>query len=168
MPMPPRPRVPPCLPKTRCKTTDDAKPWRYFTSTTKTKHSRATIGTDTKVHARTGYHPEQLDVAWDQVRRFLAPLRPHRGHDNTKAYFFLVFVYIHLMPTVLNTHVLVTPTTGSLSKSTFYRRLGPLIDLTAENLNLIRWANRLRRDNHVLHFPKVRYILFSTLHFSQS
>ena len=168
MPMPPRPRVPPCLPKTRGKTTDDEKPWRYSTSTAKTKHSRATIGSDNKVHARTGYHPEQLDVAWDQVRRFLGPLRPLRGHDNTKAYFFLIFVYVHLLPPALNTHVLLTPTTGSLSKSTFYRRLGPLIDLTARHMNLIRWENRLRRDNHVLHFPKVSYNFFPHFAFSRS
>ena len=106
-------------------------------------------------------HGTKSGASWLHFDRTEATTTP-------RFYFFLVFVYIHLMPTVLNTHVLVTPTTGSLSKSTFYRRLGPLIDLTAENLNLIRWANRLRRDNHVLHLPKVSHILFSTLHFSQS
>lgn len=132
--------------------TDDDKPWRAFTAGSKAKHQRASKGTDVKVRAKTGYDPEQLDVVWEQIKDKLP--RPERGYDNTKAMVFIVYMFIHVAPQINNLETLFTPTTGFIRHGTFYNRVIPVLKVIAENIDLIRWENRLRNDNHVLHFPK--------------
>jgi hypothetical protein len=133
-------------------TTDDDKPWRCFTVSNKVKHQRQSKGTDVKVRAKTGYGPEDLDVVWDQVKNLLP--RPKRGHDNTKAMFFVAYMFIHLCPPITNLSTLYTPTTGFILRDRFYGRVLPILFIIANNIDQIRWENRLRYDNHVYHFPK--------------
>ena len=133
---------------------DDDKPFRAFTVRRKTKSQRRHKGTEAKVKAMTGFDSAQLDVVWEQVRHHLDPVRPKQGPDRTKAYFFLLFCYIHTGIRLSQAQLLYTSTTGSISTATFNRRVRPIAHIAAEHINLIRWENRLRHDNHVLHFPK--------------
>jgi hypothetical protein len=127
-------------PASACSSTDDDKPWRCFTVIEKGKKQRKHKGTDGAVRCKTGFEPRQLDVAWDQVKHVLP--RPKKGHDKTKAYFFLMYVFIHYGIRVNNANCLRTPSTGNISKSTFYRRVRPIMSATANALNLIKWENR--------------------------
>ena len=131
----------------------DDTPWRAFTARRKAKNQRRHKGTEAKVKALAGYDSKQLDVAFGQVKIFL-PRPKGNGPDPTKAYFFMMYTYIHVGMRTKTTCLLYTAQTGSISVSTFNRRVRPLAMISAKHVNLVRWSNRLRNDNHVLHFPK--------------
>lgn len=115
-------------------------------------YHRVIRGTETMLKGRTGYNSAELDVVWEQVKDHLP--RPKIGHDMTKAYFLLVFIVIHTGLRVKNRDLLSTPSTGTLSKSTYYKRVVPIMHAIAKHIDQIRPENRYKTNNHVLHFPK--------------
>ena len=72
----------------------------------------------------------------------------------TKAYFLLVFIVIHTGLRVRNRGLLSTPSTGTLSKSTYYKRVVPIMHAIAKHIDQIRPENRYKTNDHILHFPK--------------
>lgn len=112
------------------------------------------IGTDASVHDKTGVHVQVLDHMWKKASPHLK-FRPKKKKDKTKAYFFLIFVMIHLHPTARNIkHTLYTPQTSWISESTWRRILKPMLAKIASMVDEIHWGNCLHKDNHSLFFPK--------------
>lgn len=109
----------------------------------------------------------------------LKDLRKKTGHDDMRSLVFLVYsklhvlhvtnmlltihvtneavfcvVYIHLAPTMAAISIMWTPTTGDVSE-TFYRtRIKPVMLRMSEQIDLIRFEDRLLPNNHCFHFPK--------------
>lgn len=140
----------------RNRTSDRNCAWTYFTAGprgySKKKSHRAS---EKKVRARTGYGSKDLDEVWQQLEPELKEFRKKKGHDDLKGLFFCIFMYIHLGLTMSNIDVLSTPSTGCISESRWRMRLKPIMLKMAEKIDCIRWKDRLRKDNHVFHFPRV-------------
>ena len=68
----------------------DETDFKDFTGFDNAGRSRSHAGTDDKVHAKTGHFTMVLDMLWAEHVGDFDDLRPKRGPDKTKAYFFLV------------------------------------------------------------------------------
>ena len=143
----------------RRKIADDT-PWTHFTigvENSRNRKKKRHRGNEAKVHSRTGYGCEVLDVAWAQFLDLghVDDLRLQKGEDNLKAMFFIVYMVIHLGLTDDNVDLIYTPQTGQMTRSTYRRRVIPVMLRMSQHLSLIRWEDRLEKNNHVFHFPKV-------------
>ena len=121
--------------------------WRDFTA------AKGHRGSDDKVTDLTGWPPDVLSVMWNAYEAILPVTNARRPHSK-QAYFFLAYRYIKLGPKVRELYsVLHTPYTGRVGKKAFYKHIVPIIIALGENVDMIRWDDRLARDNHCLMFP---------------
>lgn len=98
------------------------------------------LGTDVKVHNKTGYEVCVLNQLWGKYKHHLDEFRPTAAKDYTKAYFFLMFVWIHLGPTARNIgSTLHTPQTGFVSEATFRRKIKPMLLNIGSVVDEIHW-----------------------------
>ena len=121
--------------------------WRDCTTT------QGHRGSDAKVTDLTGWPPDVLSVMWNAYKDILPVTNKRRPHLK-QAYFFLAYRYIKLGPKVRELYsVLHTVYTGHVGKKAFYAHIVPIIIALGENVDMIRWDDRLARDNHCLVFP---------------
>lgn len=115
---------------------------------------------DKMVMHETGYNADTLEVLWQEYKDDL-PQRK-RKQELTEGYFYLCFVYIHLYPTSEQCpRVLWSPQFGAergLTKDAFTKYIEPMIyalSLGMRSHGQVRWAARLRYDNHTAFLPSV-------------
>ena len=115
-------------------------PWTAFAITTSQKD--------------TAFDESVLTRVWDDVKDALPRLSQRLPMWTSQAYFYVLFMYLNFMPTVARFGTLIrTKIGGTVSYSTFRKRVWPIADVVAATINYISWDRRLAFNNHHRLFP---------------
>ena len=102
----------------------------------------------------TAFDESVLTRVWDDVKDALPRLSQRLPMWTSQAYFYVLFMYLNFMPTVARFGTLIrTKIGGTVSYSTFRKRVWPIADVVAATINYISWDRCLAFNNHHRLFP---------------
>ena len=109
----------------------------------------------TNVLDDTGFPSSVITRVWEDTKAFLPRLDdPRQPEWATQAHFYVLFLYLNFIPTAARFGtVMRTKIGGKVSYSTFRKRVWPIAQIVATNINYISWNRRLLPDNHHRLFP---------------